>query len=87
MPCTALLVACTIRRVFTEAHDHRRPHGSSGRLRGARLGRHVRCVLLLDVLLLGLAVTAVVLPQPALALVAGTGCVSLSGRLARFLLR
>jgi hypothetical protein len=46
----------------------------------------VCCVLLVDLLLMGVTVTAVALPQPALALVTGTGCVSLSRLLARSLL-
>jgi hypothetical protein len=42
--------------------------------------------MLIDVLMMGVAVTAVALAQPALALIAGSSCVSLSARLARWLL-
>ena len=51
------------------------------------LGGGVGCVLLVDLLLMGVTVTAVALAQLAVALVIATGCVSLSRLLARSLLK
>lgn len=79
-------VAGTIPGVPTPAHPRRGPRGRSPQLDSPKLDDGVRCVLLVDLLLMGITVTALALPQPALALVTGTGCVSLSRLLARSLL-
>lgn len=74
------LRGCTIRRVpirMDQRHNQLSPR---------RLGGEVYCILLVSLLLMGLTVTAAVLAQPALAVVTGTGCVSLCRRLARSLL-
>jgi hypothetical protein len=75
--------ACTIRRVPTRM-DQR--HTQPSRRRTRRLGGDVYCILFVSVLLMGLTVAAAALSQPALAVVTGTGCVSLCRRLARSLL-
>jgi hypothetical protein len=72
--------------VVNQARPFRRPRGRSSRRRGQRLGSGVFLVLLVNVLMMGFCLAAILLSQPAVALVTGTGCVSLSRQLTRRLL-
>ena len=77
----------TIRRVMSQEHLRRRRRGQS-RSHGpaSRAGKNAFLVLLLSLLTMGFTIAAVLLDQPALAIVTGTGCVSLLRQLTRRLL-